>query len=628
MERFNTKEPVLYKYTEIAMSIKVLHIEEDKNICSKLSDYFNQNSSNIRYECYSDINSLDNFLVSTNLDKFDCIICNHSQMIDSISIYKSHISDKQNFIIFTNNGDEKLAFKSSKIGIFDYIIKDTDNFNELEKSINRAIQNSSNKDENDIESINILIDNMPYPAFVRNKHNKSIKLNQHFNTNYDDSEYISESKMAFVQNNKQIFQKMDEEIKDSGVVGDYIWIGDQEYFVIQSESDQNDNIIFGMIIDQDDINTDNLKTIGQIHNLHAVLNKLFSTSEYSKASSIILEAFKNNFGYDIVVLWVEEGDRLVPKCTTNRADEVLETSQVTNEKGKSLSYDAYEEDKIKIVNDMDSKDGKYNTDTKIKSEAIIPIPSIGVVNVASLTKNSFSQEEAKMMKLWSKILLVAVDRVKKRNKLKHKKQEVIDEKNRLEDFVSFVTHDIRNPLQVAKGNVDIVRSERDNDRLDTVSKSLDRIEQIIYDVRVLTNQKNGSLDKEEVFIEKIVDKCWDNVKTSKSNINNNVNLKVYADKSKLSHIFENLFRNSITHGGPDVDIIIDNLENNKGFYIQDTGSGIDKSMIDEIFESGVSSERNSSGLGLKIVSEIIKLHNWDIEVENTDEGARFNIYTK
>lgn len=158
------------------MSVEVLHIEENAEICSKLSDYFNQNSSNITYKYYSDINNLDNFLESTNLGKFDCIICNHSQIINSISIYESYFSDSQNFIIFTDEGDERLAFKSSKIGVSDYIIKDVDNFNDLEKSINSIIQNTNNKYESDMGIVNILIDNMPYSAFIRNKNNNNIKL--------------------------------------------------------------------------------------------------------------------------------------------------------------------------------------------------------------------------------------------------------------------------------------------------------------------------------------------------------------------------------------------------------------------------------------------------------------------
>lgn len=367
----------------------------------------------------------------------------------------------------------------------------------------------------------------------------------------------------------------------------------------------------------------------QITKLQDTISKLFTIKDMDIALDLVRDCFIESFGYQMVGIWIkeDEDDVLKPKSISDMANDIIGDEQPDYKKGNSIYWVAYENNEIKIIDDVTENDNLNNDSTLIRSEAIVPMDDLGVINIASLERDAFTRKESELMKLWAESVKIALDRIEKIKDLEESQKELIKEKKRMSNFVSFVTHDVRNPLQIAKGNLDIVQSEVDNDRLDTVEDSLNRIETIISDIKVLTDQRRDELDLENVNIEDLVNDCWSNVKTEDTTLINDVELQVQADDSKLANLFENLFKNAVSHGGPDVDIIVDNLKSSKGFYVEDTGGGIDEKIIDSLFESGVTTGDEGSGFGLKIVSEVVNIHDWRIDVENTFRGARFNIYT-
>lgn len=100
--------------------------------------------------------------------------------------------------------------------------------------------------------------------------------------------------------------------------------------------------------------------------------------------------------------------------------------------------------------------------------------------------------------------------------------------------------------------------------------------------------------------------------------------ELVADQSRLGQVVENLMRNAIQHGGPDVTITIEDVPG--GFAVEDTGTGVDEGDRDRIFQSGYSSEADGTGLGLAIARTIVEAHGWSISVtDGTSGGARFEI---
>ena len=212
---------------------------------------------------------------------------------------------------------------------------------------------------------------------------------------------------------------------------------------------------------------------------------------------------------------------------------------------------------------------------------------------------------------------------------------------RLEQFTGMVSHDLRNPLNIAKGNVDLARETGDDEALDTVKSALDRMEDLIEDLLALARQGKPIDETERVSLAEIVRDCWEMVDVADANLAVEGDMELAADPDRLQQLFENLFRNSVEHGstssrtqsgdsvehgGEGVTITVGPLADQRGFYVEDTGPGIPEDEQSEIFESGYTTSRQGTGFGLSIVTEIVEAHGWSIDVrESAAGGARFEI---
>ncbi|MFW5963449.1 MAG: sensor histidine kinase [Natronomonas sp.] len=248
--------------------------------------------------------------------------------------------------------------------------------------------------------------------------------------------------------------------------------------------------------------------------------------------------------------------------------------------------------------------------------------------------------------------------------------ELRAENERLERLVRTFGHDLRGQLMLASGHLELAREEADaSDHLDAIDRAHDRIEALVEDVSALV--ANGSVvgEREPVVLERLVEDCWASVETAGAMVVVDADRAVRADASRLSQVFENLFRNSVEHGSTgsrtgsddavehgttshdsytrrdsvehgstgsrtgfdsartaDLTVTVGLLPEGMGFFVEDDGPGIPKERRESVFEAGVSTGEGGTGLGLAIVRDVVDAHGWDVEVtEGSDGGARFEI---
>jgi PAS domain S-box-containing protein len=195
---------------------------------------------------------------------------------------------------------------------------------------------------------------------------------------------------------------------------------------------------------------------------------------------------------------------------------------------------------------------------------------------------------------------------------------------RLEEFTSVVSHDLRNPLNVATGRLELAAQECDSDHLDHLKSALGRMETLIDELLTLAREQKEVTDAQPVDLAMIADECWENVETNQARVITTIDRGVRADRSRLKQVFENLFRNAVEHGGTDVTVTVGELDD--GFYIEDDGPGIPSDERDAVFEAGYSQSADGTGFGLRIVEQIVTAHDWHVRVtDGADGGARFEI---
>ena len=207
---------------------------------------------------------------------------------------------------------------------------------------------------------------------------------------------------------------------------------------------------------------------------------------------------------------------------------------------------------------------------------------------------------------------------------RRRKEELARQNERLDEFVSVVSHDLRNPLNVASGRLELAREEHDSEHLEAVAESHARMEQLIEDLLDLA--RNGqSLDEvEPLELSSFVEACWSTVETENATLQIETDRTLMADRGRLRQLVENLFRNAVEHGGNNVTVTVGDLDS--GFYIADDGPGIAPERREEVFETGCSTNPDGTGLGLSIVANVAAAHGWEVRVtDSIDGGARFEV---
>jgi PAS domain S-box-containing protein len=249
------------------------------------------------------------------------------------------------------------------------------------------------------------------------------------------------------------------------------------------------------------------------------------------------------------------------------------------------------------------------------------------------------------------------------------RRELERKTERLDRFASVVSHDLRNPLSVAKGYADIAESTGDQAAFDRVHGAHDRMEALIEDVLLMAREGELSTQPEPVGLADLAERAWSTVDTPNATLSiDDADVAIEADPDRTVQLFENLFRNSVEHGStsnrtlsddsvehgstssrPQADdsvehgstsdpagagdgtdrgsegvaVTVDALDD--GFAVADDGPGIDPDVRETLFETGVTGD-DGTGLGLAIVDRIANAHGWRVDATDAvDGGARFEV---
>jgi PAS domain S-box-containing protein len=213
---------------------------------------------------------------------------------------------------------------------------------------------------------------------------------------------------------------------------------------------------------------------------------------------------------------------------------------------------------------------------------------------------------------------------------------------RLDGFASVVSHDLRNPLNVVSGRVDMAHDVSDDpavrDHLDTATEGIERMEDLIADLLALARH-DTALDRISISVGDVARSAWGTVPTGDATLAVLEGIgEVPADPPRLRQLFENLFRNAVEHasspggsgdasgrtltdGGGGPAVTVGPLDDG-GFFVEDDGPGLPSD--EPVFAPGVTTADDGTGLGLAIVEQVADAHDWTVEAGiATTGGARF-----
>ena len=212
------------------------------------------------------------------------------------------------------------------------------------------------------------------------------------------------------------------------------------------------------------------------------------------------------------------------------------------------------------------------------------------------------------------------------SELQERERELKAQNERLEAFTGVVSHDLRNPLSVAKGYIELLGDDIDRDELELIDSALDRMGILIDDLLRLAREGRAIDDPAPVSLTAVAAAARNTVDTGDATITIGDDIRFMADESRLQQLVENLMRNAVEHGDGGETVTVGALPDEPGFYVEDDGPGIPPEDREAVFSPTTSDSGPGLGLGLAIVNEIVEAHGWDIAVaESATAGARFEV---
>lgn len=216
-------------------------------------------------------------------------------------------------------------------------------------------------------------------------------------------------------------------------------------------------------------------------------------------------------------------------------------------------------------------------------------------------------------------LNLEIDQVKKMEQLR-------------EEFIAQFTHEIKTPLAIINGNIDLLENVDDKDKkakyIEVINKEISVINDLVLQMLDLSKleAKAVTLDKKEIDLRELTEDIVDDYEQLLMDKKLKIEIQgedvlIVSDRKRMEMVIQNYLSNAIKHAFINSMIKIKIKENE--FSIENKGKQIDEKRMDTIWESFVSDDQKGTGLGLAIVRNILELHEMSYGVHNLEDGVEF-----
>jgi len=202
-------------------------------------------------------------------------------------------------------------------------------------------------------------------------------------------------------------------------------------------------------------------------------------------------------------------------------------------------------------------------------------------------------------------------------------------------FSMIVAHEIKNPLAVIKGSMDILTKNNNispelNSRMNGyIYDEVQRMNKLIEDFLVFSRPSVPNLKL--ISVDALADKMSQKISLIDGaiTINNHVGecggegRELKCDIVQFERALLNVVRNAIeaSKEAGQVTVAVFCTKKRLNFQVCDGGSGFDPAKAESMFEPFVSTKSKGTGLGLALVKEVIKAHKGSVAIKNRPEGG-------
>ena len=369
---------------------------------------------------------------------------------------------------------------------------------------------------------------------------------------------------------------------------------------------------------------------------HTVKKKSLKSEQYSENTDIQINKAKEYLKKTNTQLTnrLDRIDKI--KKSHERFEEQIEVLQ-------SGKFTNRQENLIDMVNDII----EIPDAIKVNSELSGLVEKYAVKKL-DLMKKLFANEKKQTRELNEKLkenlsqLAMSEHKIKlQRNNLqidlreKTKKLAQVERLSAIGELSARLAHDLRNPLTVIKGVVEIARARTISSETYFSTKQIDMMERA---VARMSNQIDDVLEFVKIqSLHTRKNSLLDTLGLSLAKINKSPNIKIHIpdkvvefvyDSDKIEIVFDNLINNSIQAINDDdgeITIRFIDLESEVKIEVQDSGDGISNEIMSKVFEPLFTTKKKGTGLGLASCKSIVEQHGGSISISNKPTVFTINL---
>ncbi|MBC9987694.1 MULTISPECIES: PAS domain-containing sensor histidine kinase [unclassified Haloferax] len=377
-----------------------------------------------------------------------------------------------------------------------------------------------------------------------------------------------------------------------------------------------------------------------LRTLQAVTQDLILTESVEEVAALAVDIVPELVPDAAAAVWLaDDRGALSPAAST--------AEQFDSETPIETAPGGFESDAVSRVDAADVDDRLLPPESDGKSVLRVPLGSHGLLVVSTDDDGAFLDVDEDLLELLGSTVTSALSGTVREQELRNREADLAAANERLDDFVSIVAHDLRNPLAVATGYLDLGMESGERAHLERAANAVDRMSELVEEVLDLARQRTPVVDAKPVDLARVVDHAWRFVDTGDATLVREELFVVEGDDGRLLRLFENLFRNAVEHGStsrrdtpddpadgdtpPDdpLAVRVGALDDRAGFYVADNGVGVPETRREQVFDHGYTTMPRGTGYGLAIVRDIADAHGWSVSLtESAEGGARFEFVTR
>jgi len=359
----------------------------------------------------------------------------------------------------------------------------------------------------------------------------------------------------------------------------------------------------------------------RIEALHEVATRMKVTDDPETIYEIVVDAAEKILEFDMCIADELDDGVLISRAVGSNMSMADYYEETPIDRADSLGAKAARERESFVIDDLQGS-SYAPASFGYRSALSVPLGEFGIFQAVAEEEAAFSESDRQLTELLAEHAVAALDRQTHERELQQRAAELERQNERLDEFASVVSHDLRNPLSVARGRVDLAQMTGEDEHFDAIENAHDRMEELIDGLLALARQGEVTNDPVQVDLEHAAEAAWDTADTGDLDLSFDDAGAVQADPERVQQLLENLFRNAADHGGDEATTVtVGSLP--EGFYVADDGRGIPSGEREDVFKSGYSGD-DSTGFGLAIVETIAEAHGWSVAATDGDAGgARF-----